>query len=143
MAERYVSAASIFLSIGPHSGSLKTAYCIVDITRNNTTNINDAASICNPTNKVPGTQDSTVGFNAQRAWDVGGTHYSENYLHDAWKNKTLIDYTIGPATPVTGDIVESGTGYITSFNETDNATDYGSMDVTITCTVTPTQTITV
>jgi hypothetical protein len=142
MAERDVAAASIYVTIGPADGTLKTVYCLVSVTRNYTLNINDAASICNPAKKSPGSQDFSINMTLQRVWDPGSTHYSEKYLHDALINKELVDYTVGPATPATGDLVESGTGYITSASKTDNATDLGTMDITITCTEAPVLTVT-
>jgi hypothetical protein len=142
MAERDVAAASIFVTIGPDGGSLKTVYCLVSVTRNYTLNITDAGSICNPAKKSPGTQEFTVSMTLQREWEPGVSHYSEKFLQDALINKTLIDYTVGPATPVTGDLVETGTGYITSATKTDNATDLGTMDITITCTQAPVLTVT-
>jgi hypothetical protein len=56
-------------------------------------------------------------------------------------SKSLIDYTVGPASPVSDDLVETGTGYISSMTKTDNATDRGTMDITITLTDEPALTI--
>ena len=141
MAERFVPAASMFITIGLEGQSQKVVYCIVSITRNYTLNITDAASICNPVAKSPGTQDCSVDLSLQRAWEPGTTHYSEKFLHDAFDSKSVIEYTIGPATPVTGDLVETGDGYISSMTKTDNATDLGAMDITITCNALPVITI--
>lgn len=132
MAERFVEAASIFVTIALTGQSQAQVYCLVSVTRNYTTNITDAASICNPAAKTPGTQDFTIDMTLQRVWDVDSGHYSELFLHNAMMNKDIVDFTIGPASPVTGDLVENGTGYITSMTKTDNATDRGNMDITIT-----------
>lgn len=132
MAERFVEAASIFVTIALTGQSQAQVYCLVSVTRNYTTNITDAASICNPAAKTPGTQDFTIDMTLQRVWDVDSGHYSELFLHNAMMNKDIVDFTIGPASPVTGDLVETGTGYITSMTKTDNATDRGNMDITIT-----------
>jgi|SRR6478735_5412208 len=137
MAERFVEAASIFITISLDGQSQASVYCIVSITRNYTTNITDAASICKPAAKSPGTQDMSVDLSLQRVWDVDAGHYSELFLHDAWANKNLVDYTIGPASPVSGDLVETGTGYITSMTKADGATDRATMDVTITLSELP------
>lgn len=141
MAERFVPAASIFITIAIEGQSQRIVYCIVSITRNYTTNIVDAASICNPTDKSPGTQDMTVDLSLQRVWDVETNHYSELFLHNNWTNKNLVDYTIGPAAPVADDLVETGTGYITNMTKTDNATDRGTQDITITLTELPDLTV--
>lgn len=132
MAERFVEAASTFVTIALDGQSQAMVYCLVSVTRNYTTNITDAASICNPAAKTPGTQDFSVDMTLHRVWDVDPGHYSEKFIHDAMVNKNLIDYTVGPASPVSGDLVETGTGYITSMTKTDNATDRGTMDITIT-----------
>ena len=141
MAERFVEAANIFVTIALDGQSQRTVYCLVSITRNYTTNVIDAASICNPAAKSPGTQDFSVDMSLQRVWDVAGTHYSEKFLHDTLMDKSLVDYTIGPATPITGDLVETGTGYITSMTKSDTATDRATMDITISCTEEPVLTI--
>jgi hypothetical protein len=141
MAERYVPAASMFITIGLEGESQLVVFCIVSITRNYTLNITDAASICNPVAKSPGTQDTSVDLSLQRVWEPDVTHYSEKFLHDAFNNKNVIEYTISPATPVTGDLIETGNGYISSMTKTDNATDLGTMDITITNSELPVITI--
>jgi hypothetical protein len=142
MAERFVEAASIFVTIALDGQSQRSVYCLVSINRNYTTNMNDASSICNPAAKSPGTQDFSVDMTLQRVWDPGGSHYSEKFLQDALVNKSVVDFTVGPASPATGDLVETGTGYITSETKTDNATDRGTMDITITMTEAPVLTVT-
>lgn len=132
MAERFVAAGDIFVTIALTGQSQAQVYCLVSITRNYTTNITDAASICNPAAKTPGTQDFTVDMTLQRVWDVDAGHHSELFIHNAMINKDIVDYTVGPASPVSGDLVETGTGYITSMTKTDNASDRGTMDITIT-----------
>lgn len=137
MAERLAPANDIFITIALDGQSQKVVYCVVSITRNYTTNIIDSASICNPVSKTPGTQDFSVDVSLQRYWDVDVNHYSEEFLHNAMMDKNLIDYTVGPATPVSTDLVETGTGYITSMTKTDAANEVGTMDITITLSDTP------
>src|SRR4249919_2143338 len=103
MAERFVPAASMFITIRLQGESQLMVYCIVSITRNYTLNITDAASICNPVAKSPGTQDCSVDLSLQRVWEPDPTHYSEKFLHDAFNNKSVVEYTVTPAVPVTGD----------------------------------------
>src|SRR5678815_5342690 len=130
MAERYVPAASMFITIGLEGESQLVVFCIVSITRNYTLNITDAGSICNPVAKSPGTQDTSVDLTLQRVWEPTTDHYSEKFLHDAFNNKSVIEYTVGPAAPVTGDLIETGNGYISSMTKTDNKDDLGNMDIT-------------
>lgn len=137
MAERIVPANDIFITIALDGQSQQVVYCVVSITRNYTTNIIDSASICNPVSKTPGTQDFSVDVSLQRYWDTAVNHYSEQFLHDAMMNKSLIDYTVGPATPVATDLVETGSGYITSMTKTDAANEPATMDITITLSDAP------
>jgi hypothetical protein len=137
MAERLVTAASQFILIALDGQSQQQVYCVVSITRNYNTNVVDSSSICNPAAKSPGTQDFSVDVALQRAWEPVNTHYSEKFLHDAFNNKSQIDYTVGPATPVHGDIVETGTGFITKMTKADTKDNVGAMDITITCTAAP------
>ena len=137
MAERIVPANDIFITIALDGQSQQVVYCVVSITRNYTTNIIDSASICNPASKTPGTQDFSVDVSLQRYWDTAVNHYSEQFLHDAMMNKSLVDYTVGPSSPASTDLVETGTGYITSMTKTDSANEPATMDITITLSETP------
>lgn len=132
MAERFVEAGDVYVTIALTGQSQAQVYCLVSITRNYTTNINDAASICNPAAKTPGTQDFSVDMTLQRVWDVDTGHYSELFIHNAMIGKDVVDFTIGPASPVSGDLVETGTGIISSMTKSDTASDRGTMDITIT-----------
>jgi hypothetical protein len=141
MAEHLVPAASIYVTIALDGQSQMQVYCLVSITRNYTTNVVDSSSICNPAAKSPGTQDFSVDMTLQRAWDPATTHYSEKFLHDAFNNKSVVDYTIGPAIPASKDLVETGTGFITKMTKADTKDNIGTMDITITCTQAPLITI--
>lgn len=137
MAEKFVEAASMFVTISQVGESQLQVYCLVSITRNYTTNVVDAGSMCNPTAKTPGTQDISVDMTLQRVWDVDPTHHSERFLHNCWTSKSILDYTISTANPQPGELVETGEGYITSMTKNDTHTDRGTMDITITCTELP------
>lgn len=136
MADKFVPAASIFVTLGQIGDSQWVVFCLVSITRNYTTNIIDAGSICKPTAKEPGIQDMSVDMTLQRVWKPI-EKYSEGYLHNTWRAKKLVEYTIGPAIPVQGDLIETGTGYITNMVKNDTHTELGTMDITITCTEVP------
>jgi hypothetical protein len=135
--EKLVPAASQFIMIGLDGQSQKQVYCIVSITRNYTLNIIDSSSICNPASKSPGTQDFSVDMALQRAWNPATSHYSEKFLHDAFMASAILDYTIGPAAPVAGDIVETGIGFISKMTKADTKDNIGAMDITITCNQAP------
>lgn len=141
MAERKVEKGKIFVLIGIQGQSEKNLYCLIDITRNYTQNLNDAASICEPAGKSLGTQDFSADMNLYRVWDVDAANYSEVFLTNALLDGSIVTLTIGPATPVTDDVVETGVGYITSATKVDNATDLGTMSITVTYTEKPVQTI--
>lgn len=137
MADIIIAGKDIFVTIGLDGESQRVVWCQVSATRNYTMNIIDASSKCNTAAKAPGTKDYTLDVSLQRTWDPAVDHYSEKFLHDAFEADSLINYTIGKAAPTTGDLVETGTGYITSMTKTDDKDNPATMDITITCTEAP------
>src|SRR5436189_5193960 len=110
MAERYVPAATMFITMGLEGESQLVVFCIVSITRNYTLNITDAASICNPVAKSPGTKDTSVDLSLKRVWEPDANHYSEKFFLDAFNNLFVVELNIRQATTVTGVIIENGYG---------------------------------
>ncbi len=137
MADIIIAGKDVYVTVGPHGESQKLVFCQVSATRNYSMNVVDASSKCNPAGKAPGTKDYTLDVSLQRTWDPDSDKYSEKFLHDAFQNDTLIDYTVGKAAPTTGDLVETGTGYISSMTKTDDKDNPATMDITITATDAP------
>ena len=50
--------------------------------------------------------------------DPDGGYAGIDVLDEFWRNKTTVYWKIGPATPVTGDVTYSGTGFISQLDET-------------------------
>lgn len=137
MADIIIAGKDIFVTMGADGQSQRIVFCQLDATRNYTMNVIDSSSKCNPASKTPGTKDYTLDVSLQRTWDPSSGNYSEKFLHDAFEASTLIDYTVGKAAPTTGDLVETGTGYITSMTKQDPLEEASTMDITITAIEAP------
>jgi len=141
MADIIIAGKDVYVTIGADGQSQRVIFCQVSATRNYSMNVIDSSSKCNPASKTPGIKDYTLDVSLQRTWDPALDHYSEKFLHDAFEDDTLVDYTVGKAAPTTGDLVETGKGYITSMTKTDDKDNPATMDITITATEAPVLTL--
>ena len=133
MAERKVSGVDILLFIDPAGGTTySTVVCLTSQSVDLTTNQIDAKTKCGP-DKLPGTQDQNVTFEGVTMIDPDALKISTASLFTLWKDQTTIGWKIGPATPVTDDIVYSGTGFIAALGMTwgmdESATFTGELGV--------------
>ena len=118
MAQRKVNGKDILLFIDPEGGTnYSTLVCLTSNGLNRTTSIADAASKCGPDSQ-PGSQTISVPFTGQIAVDPDAEKVSEGGLHDLWADSTNIGWQIGPATPVDGDVIYSGQGFISDLSST-------------------------
>ena len=120
MAQTKVLPNSIYLTVGTVGTSSETL--IVCLTQVGYTVANaavDASSFCG-VDTLPGATTFDVTFSGQRMINPDTGNISEAGLLDLILNKTNVQWTIGPITPVTGDVVISGEGYLNNF-ATDNA----------------------
>lgn len=118
MANTPISGNDILLFIDPTGG---TAYelivCLKSQSITRTTSEIDAKSKCGPF-KLAGSQDNTVSFDGQSIYVPTTGNLGISDLHDLWVNKTKIGWKYGKTVPVTGDVVYSGTGFISKLDET-------------------------
>lgn len=121
MAERKVAANSIFLTIAAIDGTEKTIVCLTQTGYQMARQAIDSTSFCG-TEQLPGTKTFTLPFTAQRVLVPDADHTSEAGLFGFIDAGTHVQWTLGAATPVAGDIVITGTGYLNSFS-TDNSTN--------------------
>lgn len=141
--ERKVNGKDILLFIDPTNvgTTYKTIVCLTSNSLKRTTAILDAASKCGPDSQ-PGAQTISVDFTGQTVVDPDATHTSEGDLHDLWASSATFKWKMGPAVPVEGDVVYTGSGFISDLTKTDDmngATFTGTLGVqgAVTKTVTP------
>lgn len=115
MATHKLSGDDVVLMIGTSAGSEDTIVCLTSNGITRATNEIDAKTKCGP-DKLPGTQEITVNFEGQIVYDSADVSLED--LFTWWESKTTIYWKMGPASPVTGDITFSGSGFISALDDT-------------------------
>jgi hypothetical protein len=108
------------------------AACLTDVTFSSELDEIDANSKCG--NKTLAGDVFTQEITAEAiAIDQTGTPTKESYsaLYTYHVNKTLLPFKIGKASPVSGDIVYSGSGYIFSWELSTPDNDKATFSITI------------
>jgi hypothetical protein len=142
MAEHKVKGGTMLLFIDPAGGtSYKTVVCLTSVAKADSVNAIDASSACGP-DKSPGTLDMSYTFEGQHLQDPLTGKTSGTNLRVLLRNKTTIGWKIAPETPVTGDEVEVGTGFLSELSSTYAFDGIGTFSGTLVAYGTPTLTIT-
>jgi hypothetical protein len=141
MARRKIAPNTILLTLVAEGGTAKHVVCLTQLGTSESKSAINADSFCG-VDRLPGVLDGTISFTAQRILEPLSTEYSEKGIFDLFNNGTAVDWTIGAASPVTGDIVDSGTGLVTAFNTSNDLNGVPTMTGTVqifthTKTVTP------
>jgi hypothetical protein len=138
MAEHKVSGGTMLLFIDPAGGtSYDTVVCLTSVTKNNSVNVIDASSACGP-DKSPGTIDISIGFEGQHLQDPVSGKVSGTSLLQLLRDKTTVGWKVAPESPVVGDEIEVGTGYISELSATYGFDAVGTFTGTIQPYGTPT-----
>ena len=118
MANTKTKSNEVLLFIDP-AGS--TAYKLIVCLEENSYKIAskeiDANSKCGPDISI-GTIDTTLSLSGQVVKDPGTTEVNDFDLETVLRAATKVGWKFGKATPTTGDVVRSGTGYFVSLEVT-------------------------
>lgn len=118
MAEHKVAGGTMLLFIDSTGGTdYDTVVCLTSVSKSDSVTVVDASSACGP-DKSPGTLEISYGFEGQHLQDPDSDKISGTSLRQLLRNKTTIGWKIAPETPVTGDEIESGTGYLSELSST-------------------------
>ena len=141
MAEHKVQGGTMLLFIDPAGGTAyDTVVCLTVVGKDDSVDEIDASSACGPYIS-PGKLTINRPFEGFLLQDPT-TGISGSDLRLLMYAKTKVGYKISPVTPVTGDEVEVGTGYITKLSSTYGFDSDGNFSGTIRPSGTPTITIT-
>lgn len=141
MAEHKLSGKEILLYLDPAGGTdYSTVVCLTNQTWQGTSNVIDATSKCGP-DTLPGTQTNSVTFEGQQLFHPASGTVSGASLFDLWKNSTTVGWKISPTTPIDGDEILSGTGWISDLSKNYNQTDPSTFSGTLSIYGSTTQTI--
>ena len=118
MAEHKVQGGTMLLFIDPAGGTdYDTVVCLTSVGKEDTVDEIDAASACGP-DSSPGNLSLSYSFEGQHLQDPDTGKISGTSLRQLLRSKTTIGWMIAPETPVEGDEIESGTGYLSSLSST-------------------------
>ena len=141
MAEHKVAGGTMLLFIDPNGGTdYDTVVCLTSVGKSDSVNVVDASSACGP-DKSPGTLEISYSFEGQHLQDPVTGKISGTSLRQLLRNKTTIGWMISPESPVTGDEIESGTGYLSELSSTYSYDSVGTFTGTIQPYGTPSITI--
>lgn len=142
MAEHAPIVGSILLFIDPAGGtSYSTVVCLTNVSRSNEVAVIEADSICGPS-KQPGIVSYSIEVEGYHLQDPDSGKLSGSDLRALMLAKTTVGYKVGPASPVTGDEVETGKAFIASISDTYNYNEAASFSLTLQPVGTPTFAIT-
>jgi hypothetical protein len=110
----------------------KGVVCLTTNDMNGTTNNITIDTFCGQ-EILPGTIGQTLTVAFRRVWNTDADEISEEFFYAAWMDKSLCQFTVGPLTPVAGDIIYTGTGYVTAYTNTNAANAAPTANMTITC----------
>jgi hypothetical protein len=118
MAEHKVAGGTMLLFIDPAGGTdYDTVVCLTSVSKADSITVVDASSACGP-DKSPGTLELSYAFEGQHLQDPDSGKVSGTSLRQLLRAKTTIGWKIAPESPVTGDEIESGTGFLSELSST-------------------------
>jgi len=118
MAEHKVAGGTMLLFIDPTGGTdYDTVVCLTSVSKADSITVVDASSACGP-DKSPGTLELSYAFEGQHLQDPDSGKVSGTSLRQLLRAKTTIGWKIAPESPVTGDEIEEGTGFLSELSST-------------------------
>lgn len=118
MAEHKVAGGTMLLFIDPTGGTdYDMVVCLTSVSKSDSVSVVDASSACGP-DKSPGTLELSYSFEGQHLQDPDSGKISGTSLRQLLRSKTTIGWKIAPESPVTGDEIESGSGYFSELSST-------------------------
>ena len=142
MSEHKVAGGTMLLFIDSTGGtSYDTVVCLTSVGKSDSVSVVDASSACGP-DKSPGTVEISYSFEGQHLQDPDSGKISGTSLRQLLRAKTTVGWKISPVSPVTGDEVEEGTGYLSELSSTYAFDSVGTFSGTLQPFGTPTITVT-
>jgi hypothetical protein len=131
MAEHKIEGGSMLLFIDPTGGTnYDIVVCLTSVSKSDSVTVVDASSACGP-DKSPGTVELSYAFEGQHLQDPDGGKISGTDLRILLRGEQTIGWKIAPETPVTGDEIESGTGFLSELSSSYSFDSIGTFSGTI------------
>jgi uncharacterized protein (TIGR02145 family) len=118
MAEHKVEGGNMLLFIDSNGGTdYDIVVCLTSVSKADSITVVDASSACGP-DKSPGTLELSYAFEGQHLQDPDSGSISGTDLRILLRGEQTIGWKIAPEAPVTGDEIESGTGFLSELSST-------------------------
>jgi len=118
MAEHKIQGGDMLLFIDPTGGTnYDTVVCLTSVSSNDSVSVVDASSACGP-DKSPGTVEVSISFEGQHLQDPNAGSISGSNLLQLLRAEQTIGWKLSPASPVAGDEIQEGTGFISELSST-------------------------
>lgn len=141
MAEHKVSGGTMLLFIDPNGGtSYDTVVCLKSVGVSDSINPIDTSSWCG-SGKLPGLLNISYTFDGFHIQDVDTGRISGTDLRILLRNKTNISWKIAPESPVGGDEIQTGFGFISQLSSNYSFDNVGDFSMTVDVKGIPTTTI--
>lgn len=130
MAEHKVSGGTMLLFIGRNEGKYDTVICLKSVSITDSVASIDISSWCGP-GKLPGLNDITLSFEGFHIQDPLTDRISGTDLRQILRDQVTIIWKLSPETPIPGDEIQSGSGFISQLDSTYLFDNVGSFNFTI------------
>ena len=131
MAEHKVNGGDMLLFIDPLGGTnYDTVVCLTYVGISDSVQPVDASSACGP-DKSPGAVDMSISFEGQHLHDPNTGDISGTDLRILLRAEQTIGWKLSPVSPVAGDEIQEGTGYLSELSSTYSYSEVGSFSGTI------------
>jgi hypothetical protein len=138
MAEHKVQGGNMLLFIDPNGGTdYDMVVCLTSVGTSMSVQPVDASSACGP-DKSPGALEISYSFEGQHLQDPDGGKISGTDLRLLLNAEQTIGWKLSPETPVDGDEIQEGTGFISELSSTYAFDSVGTFTGTIMPYGTPT-----
>mgnify|MGYP003334996884 CR=1 FL=1 len=131
MAEHKVNGGDMLLFIDPLGGTnYDTVVCLTSVGISDSVQPVDASSACGP-DKSPGAVDMSISFEGQHLHDPNTGDISGTDLRILLRAEQTIGWKLSPVSPVAGDEIQEGTGYLSELSSTYSYSDVAVFSGTI------------
>lgn len=131
MAEHKIQGGNMLLFIDPTGGTnYDTVVCLTSVSISDSVQPVDASSACGP-DKSPGAVQISISFEGQHLQDPNTGSISGSNLLLLLRAEQTIGWKLSPVTPVGGDEIQEGIGFISELSSTYSYDSIGIFSMTI------------
>lgn len=131
MAEHKIQGGNMLLFIDPTGGTnYDTVVCLTSVSISDSVQPVDASSACGP-DKSPGAVQISISFEGQHLQDPNTGSISGSNLLLLLRAEQTIGWKLSPVTPVGGDEIQEGIGFISEISSTYSYDSIGIFSMTI------------